>query len=549
MMDIKKSFSIIVLLIFSLICLHTIQAQSIDICPLIPFPQKSERVQESFPLTNKTVIVCNDPCLSDLAYLLQNEVLKYENVCPSIGKNVSNVLVSSQIVLKLTPQKKKPNETFSITMNEKKVVIEGVDKQGVYNGVMSFIQLARLSDVKNGRLYVACWNIYDYPKYEWRGFMLDEARHFFGKEKVKQILDWMALYKLNRFHWHLTDMSGWRIEIKKYPLLAHVGGIGDFGGHYVPSQWNPNTLAKFYTQAEIKEIVAYASERMIEVIPEIDMPGHASAAIRAYPEFGGGGTPPVFINYTFNPAKDTVYTFLTDILKEIDVLFPSQIIHLGGDEVHYGNKEWNTDETIQMLMKKENMTKLKEVENYFFERIADSLFLMNNKLAAWDEVAESKLPSEKTIVFFWRHTRPEQLQKALENNFPVVLCPRNPFYFDYQQDSLQVYGPDGKKFGYNSIEKIYHFTKEVLGINYPKDASILGVQANLWTERIITENRLDYMLFPRIAALAETAWTQQENKDIDGFKIRLTKQFKLYKEDGIYYSDPFEPQKTGEPVN
>ena len=277
------------------------------------------------------------------------------------------------------------------------------------------------------------------------------------------------------------------------------------------------------------------------------MPGHASAASKAYPEFSGGGSP-TYPGYTFNPGKDSVYTYLTDILKEVDALFPSQVIHLGGDEVHYGNQDWNTNKDIQDLMKHEKMKNLKDVENYFFQRMADSLLLIHNKVAAWDEVADSQLSPEHTIVFFWRQNRPEQLQKSLDRKFNIVLCPRLPMYLDYAQDTLQVHGVDWRKFSCNSYQKVYSFSPQDIPVKYPKNCNILGIQANLWTERIETEDRLDYMLFPRIAALAENAWTKEMNKNINSFNIRLKKQFDLYKKDHIYYSDPFTPKETGEPV-
>ena len=277
------------------------------------------------------------------------------------------------------------------------------------------------------------------------------------------------------------------------------------------------------------------------------MPGHASAASKAYPEFSGGGSPK-YPGYTFNPGKDSVYTYLTDILKEVDALFPSQVIHLGGDEVHYGNQDWNTNKDIQDLMKHEKMKNLKDVENYFFQRMADSLLLIHNKVAAWDEVADSQLSPEHTIVFFWRQNRPEQLQKSLDRKFNIVLCPRLPMYLDYAQDTLQVHGVDWRKFSCNSYQKVYSFSPQDIPVKYPKNCNILGIQANLWTERIETEDRLDYMLFPRMAALAENAWTKEKNKNINSFNIRLKKQFNLYKKDHIYYSDPFTPKETGEPV-
>lgn len=544
----KKCFLKTMILVF--VCVGGIAnySNAEEKCVIVPLPQNSFKELNQFELSSNTVIQY-EAMLHNEAHYLQKELLKHKGVSLRLAESSNLKNYDSCIKLRLSSNAKKDSKKgfYEIKMNNREIFITSDSPNGVFYGIVSIIQMAKLYDEKRGKISIDCWSIQDYPLYEWRGFMLDESRHFFGKTKVKQLLDWMAFYKLNKFHWHLTDSPGWRIEIKKYPLLAYVGGVGNWSDKFL-SYWNPNAPSRYYTQEDIKEIVSYAAERYIDVIPEIDMPGHASAAVRAYPEFSGGGTQPRFPNYTFNPGKDTVYTFLTDVLKEIDVLFPSQIIHLGGDEVHFGNKSWETDSAIQNLMKRENLKELKDVENYFFKRMSDSLFRLNNRIAAWDEVADADLPPEKTIVYFWRQNRIEQLKKSLEKGYSIILSPRLPMYLDYAQDSLQVYGVPWKRFGVNSYDKIYNFSKNNFDVTYPKDSKILGIQANLWTERVISEDRLDYMLFPRIAALAETAWTEEENKNIDNFNERLKKQLNFYKEDNIYYYNPFEPRLTGEPT-
>lgn len=506
-------------------------------CPLIPRPQSSEEVGESYRLRND-VNISYDVRAEGPARLLQGELLRYLGVTSILSQSDDKEKNTVGIILRMVSKGFAP-EQYSLSMDSDSVVITAGDKGGHVNGVMSFIQLARLSGSKAGDIVMDCWKIDDRPRYEWRGFMLDEARHFFGKEKVKQIMDWMAMYKMNRFHWHLCDEPGWRIEIKKYPRLALVGGVGEYG--------NPNSPSQFYTQDEIREIVSYAAERNIEIIPEIDMPGHATAAVRAYPEFDGGGSKKR-PSYTFNPGKEGTYQFLSDILAEIDVLFPSQIIHLGGDEVSHANTDWNTDTYIQSMMQREGLNSLKDVENYFCRRMADSLYLRNNMLAAWDEVAGASLDKDRTIIFFWRHDRPNMLQQALDNEYSVVFTPRLPMYFDYANDSLQVHGVPLKPWRLNPYHKVYNFEYEDFEVNFPKNAKILGVQANMWTERVCTEDRLDYMVFPRIAALAETAWTEKRNKDLKNFDERLKKQFELYRKALIYFHNPFNRDENGEPM-
>lgn len=504
-------------------------------CPLVPRPQSFSAVEEQYILTDD-VVICYDDATLPQAQLLQGELLHHLGVTsilmPAQKKEVSGV------ILREGP-KNWGAEQYSLDMSSDKVIITANAKGGFVYGVMSFVQLARLAQDKGGRIAVDCWNISDKPRYAWRGFMLDEARHFWGKKKVKQLLDWMAMYRMNRFHWHLCDEPGWRIEIKKYPRLAFVGGIGEHG--------NPNVAAQFYTQDEIREIVAYAAERNIEIIPEIDMPGHATAAVKAYPEFDGGGSAKR-PSYTFNPGKEGTYQFLSDVLAEIDALFPSQIVHLGGDEVSHANEQWNTDQHVQSLMKREGLESLKAVEDYFCQRMADSLYRRGNKIAAWDEVAGADLDKDNTIIYFWRQNRTDMLQKAFDNEYSVVFSPRLPMYFDYANDTLQVHGVPWKKFTANNYWKVYNYECTEYEVNYPKNAKILGIQANMWTERVHTEDRLDYMIFPRIAALAETQWTEKANKDLKNFDERLRKQFVLYRKEHIYFCNPFDRNETGEPM-
>ncbi|MBT8045299.1 MAG: beta-N-acetylhexosaminidase, partial [Verrucomicrobiae bacterium] len=275
---------------------------------------------------------------------------------------------------------------------------------GHFYGLQTLIQLLHGAEKKDGSLSIACAEIEDSPRYEWRGFMLDESRHFSGPEAVKRYLDAMAYYKLNRFHWHLTDSPGWRIEIKKYPKLSTVGGIGN--------QTDPKAPAAYYTQEQIKEIVAYAKARYITVIPEIDMPGHAAAAVRAYPQFGGGGSKR-HPDFTFKPMDPATDAFLKDILKEVAELFPDAgVIHYGGDEVHFGWEKWPAIPAVKKLMKEENL-ELKDVERRFNQRFAKVINDLGYKTGGWDEITHAGIPKDKSLVFWWRHDKPKELHHAL----------------------------------------------------------------------------------------------------------------------------------------
>ncbi len=429
-------------------------------------------------------------------------------------------------------------EAYRLTLAPELVSIAGGGPAGVFYGVQSLLQM--LDNRTDSTLSLPLGTVTDAPRYPWRGFMLDEARHFFGKEKVKQLLDLMARYKLNRFHWHLTDEQGWRIEIKRYPRLAAVGGQGDWT--------HPGTgPALFYTQADIHDIVAHAARLHIEVIPEIDMPGHATAANRAYPAFSGGGTA-AHPHFTFNVGKDSTYTYLTDILREVAGLFPSNILHLGGDEVAYGIKAWETDPDVQALMRREGMTDVRQAEAYFVHRMADSVRAMGRTLAGWDELLDHRPDTAGTLILWWRHDRPAQLRQSLARGYATVLCPRRPLYFDFIQHAGHRWGRVWN--GFCPLEDVYAFPDAGLAawrLTDSQRAHIRGLQANLWTERVQNDERLDFMTWPRLCALAEAAWTPPGHKDYADFARRLDWAYRLFDRLGLYYFDARQPGHHPEP--
>jgi hexosaminidase len=315
-----------------------------------------------------------------------------------------------------------------------------------------------------------------------------------------------------------------------------VGGIGNHS--------DPKAPAQYYTQDDIREIVRYAADRYIEVIPEIDMPGHARAANRAYPEFSGGGSAR-YPDFTFNPGNEKTYGYLSDILREVAQLFPSPYIHLGGDEVHFGNEQWKTDQQVQLLMEKNQLKTLQEVEFYFIKRMTDSLSVLNKTMIGWDEIVTAGIPPEKSMVMWWRHDKPEQLTKALKQGYPTVLCPRIPLYFDFVQDSTHTSGRRWRG-DFAPLDKILGFNRMYDDYLQSNPAMIAGIQANLWTETIHSRERLDFMTWPRIAALAEIAWSPNEAPDYAEFLKRLQPSLSLYKKVGISFFNPVNPEATPE---
>jgi hexosaminidase len=509
-----------------------IQAQNFKI---IPQPKLVDSKTGQFNFNTHSTISVSDTSLISLATYFQKEVIKAKGF--SLATTYKKAEASINLVLTNSTQ---ATGSYNLVITPEHITISSANKDGVFYGLISLLQLIKLDSIGDaGNIYLQACEISDTPRYQWRGIMLDESRHFFGKDKVKQILDWMAYYKLNKFHWHLTDVQGWRIEIKKYPKLATIGGIGNYS--------DTAAEAEYYTQNDIKEIVNYAANRFITVVPEIDMPGHATAANRAYPEFTGGSVAR-YPNFTFNPANENTYQYLADIIKETNALFPGHMIHLGGDEVAFGIKAWSLDTAIARVMQKKNFEGVNELERYFFKRMTDTVTSLGSKVLAWDEATGTDLPAGKTIIFWWRQNLPGQLHLALQKNYQVVLCPRLPLYFDFVQDTGHVSGPKWNGV-FNGISSVYNFPDTQTPPEELNNKLIIGVQANIWTESIESDKRLDFMLFPRIAGLAEAGWTAPELKNEQFFNERLKADFKNYDSSGIYYYNPFDPSFHPEVVD
>lgn len=526
-----------------------LKAQNLNI---IPQPRLVVSGSGQISINNHSAIGISDTSLTALAIYFQKELFKAKGLSPAINNGNSKSTI--KLILTNTNQ---AIGAYALKITPEQITISSSNKEGVFYGLISLLQLIKdnpkegdnltlaSTDATDAREYqnvvLASTEITDAPRYQWRGLMLDESRHFFGKQKVKQILDWMAYYKLNKFHWHLTDVQGWRIEIKKYPRLTSVGGVGDY------SDTSAEAIPMFYSQNDIKEVVSYAAQRFITVIPEIDMPGHATAANKAYPEYSGGSVAG-YPNFTFNPAKEETYQYLANVIKETTALFPSKMIHLGGDEVVLGIKAWSLDTAIAWMMQNKGFADVGTLERYFFKRMTDSVTNMGSKILAWDEATQTDLPAGKTIIFWWRQNLPGQLSLALQKNYQVVLCPRLPLYLDFLQDGTHISGRNWKGV-FNRYTDIYNFPDRQLAADQLVSNQIIGVQANIWTEKIASEKRLDFMLFPRIAGLAEAGWTAPEVKNEAAFTERVQAGLKNWDAADIYYFNPFNPQAHPEAID
>ncbi|MCL7715043.1 family 20 glycosylhydrolase [Stenotrophomonas mori] len=430
------------------------------------------------------------------------------------------------------PRKDTSPEAYVLHVGEDGVRIEAGDAHGLFNGAMSLWQL--MAGPRADAVALPAMRIEDAPRFAWRGVMLDSARHFWSVDQVKALLDVMATHKLNTFHWHLTDDQGWRIEIKRYPRLTEIGGCrvpqGEAGRR---ADGTPDLYCGHYTQAQIRDVVAYAAARHITVVPEIDVPGHAQAAVAAYPEHGvvDGPTQPSHdwgVNpYLFNPREETLQ-FLEGVLAEVIDLFPGPYVHLGGDEaVKY---QWQASPAVQAHLRALGLKDEEALQSYMLKRLESFLEEHGRRLVGWDEIIEGGLPPQATVMS-WRGIDGGIV--AASQGHDVVMTPGDTLYLDFLQTDLPDEPPGRPKF--TPMQKIYAFDPVPAALPAGQRHHILGVQANMWTEHTRTWERLQHNLFPRLAALAEIAWTPARHKDYDGFLERLPAQLQRYRALGIAY--------------
>ena len=499
---------------------------------VIPKPVKVNAIDKKFSLNPKTIIVANNTNSFEVHFL--KESIKQQTGLELTTKNAHRI--GSRIHLILEQESQFPNkEAYQLNILGDRIAIYASTNQGLFYGIQTLLQLipftTNATEIKLDNLMMD-----DVPKFQWRGMHLDVSRHFFSKEFIKKYIDYLAMYKMNTFHWHLTDDQGWRIEIKKYPKLTEVGAWrnGSMIGHYTDQTFDDIRYGGFYSQEEIKEIVAYAKERHITVVPEIEIPGHALAALASYPEFSCTGGPfevgkswGVFDD-VFCP-KDETFTFLENILSEVMALFPSEYIHIGGDECP--KVRWKSCPNCQKRIKHEKLKDEHELQSYFIQKIEK--FVNNNgrKIIGWDEILEGGL-APNAAVMSWRGTE-GGIAAAKQKHF-VVMSPGSHCYFDHYQGEPKnepiAFG------GYTNVEKVYSFNPIPKELSEEESKYILGAQANVWTEYINTPEHVEYMVFPRIAALSEVLWGTSNPNEYKVFETRLIQHFERYEKKGINYS-------------
>ena len=433
-----------------------------------------------------------------LKKLLEKRLDKFSVSAPGAKKLILNVVP-------LFPDNNA--DAYRISVSKDSVVIAGYSSAGLFYGYETFISILQQT---NAQARIPCMEIKDYAQYAYRGMLLDVSRHFFSKEVVKQYIDLMAQLKMNVFHWHLTDDQGWRIEIKKYPRLTEVGAWR--------TEKDGTKYGGFYTQEDIKEIVAYASERFVTIIPEIELPGHSSAAIAAYPFLSCNPNLPKTVPNAWGIKtdiycpSDSTFQFLKNVLDEVCALFPSNLIHMGGDEAP--KYVWMHSEQVQALIKKEGLKNEEELQHFFLKKIEDYLSLKGKRCIGWGEIVKGGL-SDSVIVMSWLDKSAGA--KALAHGNQVIMTPRWYCYFDYPQ-----YRHEKKAVWwmlYLELSRVYKFELPPHSLAAEKQKLILGGQASVWTEYIADEKQLHHQIMPRLAAMAEALWSK--NKNYKDFKKRL----------------------------
>lgn len=505
---------------------------------IIPKPVEIKSTAGNFTITAATTIGANDAESQKIAEMFADKLKQAAGFSPKVQKTGA-----IQFTINTTPNTTIGDEGYTLESSATGVKIAANKPAGLFYGFQSLLQLLpkeieSKTIAKGVQWTIPGVKVLDYPRFGWRGLMLDVSRHFFSKADVKRYIDNMVRYKFNTLHWHLTDDNGWRIEIKSLPKLTEVGAWrvardGRFGDRKEPQEGEPTPYGGFYTQEDIKEIVRYADERGVTIVPEVDIPGHSMAAIAAYPELSctkdpktkvnpgtnfaewfGDGKFKMFIDNTLNPSDEKVYEFLDKVFTEIAVLFPNKYIHAGGDECYKGF--WENDPGCQALMKKMGMKHVEELQGYFMKRVEGILAAKGKKLLGWDEILEGGISPTATVMS-WRGVKGGI--EAAKMKHDVVMTPSTFAYLDYNQGEASI---DPPIYASLRLSKTYSFepVPDEVDAKY-----ILGGQGNLWTEQIPTIRYAEYMTYPRAWALSDIYWSPKGSKDWNNFTKRMESHF------------------------
>lgn len=510
--------------LFVTLCIAISPAVSCQHVSIIPQPVSVQEGQGEFLISQKTMISAVDKEDEKTANFFNDYLFKVYGFKLPVNKKKAGKYI--EIATRKSTAGPTTN-TYTLKVTPTAIRLNGDTYDASFFGVQSLIQLLPVQ--VSSSLTVPAVTIVDSPRFAYRGMHLDVGRHFFPVQFVKKYVDYIALHKMNYFHWHLTEDQGWRIEIKKYPKLTEIGSCrnGTIIGHNPGTGNDSIRYCGFYTQEEIKDVVNYATDRHITVIPEIEMPGHAEAALTSYPFLGCPGTGPyqvqqrwgVFKN-VFCAGKDSTFQFIQDVLDEVLTLFPSRYIHIGGDECPKTN--WKSCPLCQARIKEQGLKDEHELQSYFIQRIEKYLNSKGRQIIGWDEILEGGLAPNATVMS-WRGE--EGGIAAAKQNHKVIMTPGTYVYFDHSQvqkdDSLHIGG-------YLPLEKVYSYEPVPKELNEEQGKYILGAQANVWTEYMAYPSKIEYMIFPRMSALSEVLWSPKQARNWSNFEPRLQNQFKRY---------------------
>ena len=455
----------------------------------------------------------------------------------------------ARIILDLNPQL--PAEAYKLNVSKKQVRIEASRPAGFYYALQTLKQLmprnvmAGVATSDHSQWSLPSVEIEDAPRFEWRGFMLDEGRHFFGKDEIKRVIDMMAIYKMNRFHWHLTEDQGWRIEIKKYPKLTETGAWRNSKVlAYGDVKPDGERYGGFYTQKDIKEIVAYAKKKFIEIIPEIDIPGHSQAAVAAYPEFlacDPENKHKVWLQQgistdVINVANPKAMQFAKEVIDELTELFPFNYIHLGGDECP--TRKWQKNDECKKLLSEIGSSNFRDLQIYFYKQLKDYIATkpadQQRQLIFWNEVlhGNTSILGNDITIMAWIGANAAAKQAA-KQGMNTILSPQIPYYINRKQSKLPT-EPMSQGHGTETVEAVYNY-QPLKDVDAALQPYYKGVQANFWTEWVTEPSVLEYLMLPRLAAVAEAGWTPQEKRNYEDFKERIRKDAELYDLKGWNY--------------
>ncbi|MDP4201068.1 MAG: family 20 glycosylhydrolase [Bacteroidota bacterium] len=504
---------------------------------LVPQPVEAKSLAGAFQLTAKTKIVvpAGNKDIREVADLFAAQLasLTGQKLEVVAGKT------TQAIAFKLNNQasSRLANEGYSLTVTTQGITISANKPAGLFYGAQTLLQLIPPAKAK-GSVAIACANVSDYPRFKWRGLMLDVSRHFFSKDEVKRFIDQMVKYKYNVFHWHLTDDNGWRVEIKSFPKLTSVGAwsvsrTGRYGSFEPEQSGEAATYGGFYTQDDIREIVKYAADRFVTIVPEVDVPAHSCAAIAAYPEMSCAGKQVKVSAGTNNGIGENVlcvgnennFKMLDVIFGELASLFPGEYIHIGGDEA---NREfWKNCPKCQQRMKDENLKDLAQLQSYFTQRIGKILASKGKKLIGWDEILEGGIAPDATVMS-WRGL--DGAIAAAKAGHHAVMSPTSFCYLDYLQGEKNI---ERNSFGFLRAKRIYEFEPVPQGVD---SSYILGGQGNVWCEFIPNFRRVEYMTWPRALVLSEILWSPKKNRSWDEFVPRMEAQFPRFDQAEVNYA-------------